>query len=74
MSVPVDVAGAAGGTPPDFSCRAYLLPPINQEGMRFGAIALLATCVVAVLSHWMPPLCWLVLPLGIGRASCRERG
>ena len=50
---------------PDFSCRAYLLPHINNEGIRFGAIALFITCIVAIASRWVPLLGYLVVPLGL---------
>ena len=50
---------------PDFSVRAYLMPHINAEGLRFGLVALMLTCAVAVASRWVPFLGWLVLPLAL---------
>lgn len=48
---------------PDFSNKAYLLPHINPEGVKFGAIALCAAVVVAVLAGHIPFLAYFVLPL-----------
>ena len=50
---------------PDFSNKAYLLPPINAEGYRFGAIALAITLAVAVAARWVPFLCGFVTPLAL---------
>ncbi len=58
-------ADAAAPAAPDFSCKAYLLPHINPEGMRFGFIALVLTCIVAILSRFVPYLGAFVLPLGL---------
>ena len=57
---------------PDFSNGAYLFPPINKEGLRFGAVALaLATLYAAAalaVAHFVQPclggiLCLFILPL-----------
>lgn len=48
---------------PDFSNKAYLFPPINAEGWKFGAIALLVALAVAAGSWWVPWLRWAVMPL-----------
>jgi phosphatidylserine decarboxylase len=46
---------------PDFSTGAYLFPHINREGMKFGAIALVAAVLFSVFAKgWMA---LLVLPL-----------
>ena len=39
---------------PDFSNKAYLLPPINPEGMKFGAIALGVWAAFALVSCFVP--------------------
>ena len=41
---------------PDFSNSAYLLPHINREGLKFGAIALVLAIVVAMIAG---KVCWL---------------
>ena len=52
-------------TPPDFSNSAYLFPPINREGVKFGMIALVLALAVAFAAHL--PHCWwlgyLVVPM-----------
>jgi len=51
---------------PDFSNGAYLFPPINREGMKFGGIALVIAIAVLLLSAYVPFLSWLgwlVVPL-----------
>ena len=45
---------------PDFSNKAYLLPHINPEGMKFGVAALVLTLAVTVASAWVPHLDGLV--------------
>lgn len=45
---------------PDFSNKAYLLPHINPEGVKFGVAALLVALAVAVASAWVPHLEGLV--------------
>ncbi len=47
---------------PDFSNSAYLLPHINREGLKFGAIALVLAIVVAMIAGKVCWLGWLVLP------------
>lgn len=40
---------------PDFSNRAYLLPHINREGVKFGIIALfIVAALVAAIEIWLP--------------------
>lgn len=48
---------------PDFSNSAYLFPPINREGIKFGLIALAVAVLVGVLSSHVYWLGWLVTPL-----------
>jgi len=54
---------------PDFSNSAYLLPPINCEGVKFGLIAVAIAVVVAFLAVYLwrtqawPWLGWVVVPL-----------
>ena len=48
---------------PDFSNTAYLLPHVNPEGMRFGAIAMAVAFAVAILASHVWWLGWLVLPV-----------
>ena len=45
---------------PDFSNKAYLLPHINPEGVKFGLAALALTAAVAVASAWVAHLEGLV--------------
>lgn len=52
-----------GESKPDFSNKAYLLPYINPEGIRFGLIALALTLGVFILSIFCKGVGWLVLPL-----------
>ena len=48
---------------PDFSNSAYLLPPINREGIRFGLIAAGLALLVTVASVTVfPVLTWVVIP------------
>ncbi len=47
---------------PDFSNKAYLCPHINPEGIKFGVVALVLACAVAVAAHWLPYLGFLVVP------------
>jgi len=48
---------------PDFSNSAYLLPPINREGVKFGLIAVAIAVLVSLLAvHVWCGLCWLVIP------------
>ena len=55
---------ATSTTPaPGFSVSAYLFPPINKEGLKFGFPALAVALAVAVLSWWFPSLATLVAPL-----------
>ena len=48
---------------PDFSNSAYLLPHINPEGMKFGAIAMAVAFVVAILASHFWWLAWLIIPV-----------
>ena len=48
---------------PDFSNSAYLLPHINREGIRFGAIALAIAFAVLLAATHLYWLTVLVLPL-----------
>ena len=41
---------------PDFSNKAYLLPHINPEGMKFGIAASVLALAVVVASIWFPGL------------------
>lgn len=41
---------------PDFSNKAYLLPHINREGIKFGAVASAIALAVVVASIWLPGL------------------
>ncbi|MBR4353816.1 MAG: phosphatidylserine decarboxylase [Kiritimatiellae bacterium] len=47
---------------PDFSNKAYLLPHINPEGVKFGAIALCVAAVVAVLAGSIHMLTYFTIP------------
>lgn len=47
-------------TKPDFSNRAYLLPHINREGVKFGVIALvIAAAASVVIDRFLPDLGFL---------------
>lgn len=47
-------------TKPDFSNRAYLLPHINREGVKFGVIALvIAAAASVVIDRFLPGLGFL---------------
>ncbi len=48
---------------PDFSVSAYLLPNINREGLKFGAIALALAIIVAMIASRVWWLGWIVLPM-----------
>ena len=48
---------------PDFSLKAYLLPHINPEGIKFGAIALCVAVVVAMVAGSVDTLKYLTLPM-----------
>lgn len=54
---------------PDFSNKAYLLPHINPEGLKFGVPVLVlafAVVVAAVWFHWLQALGALLLLLSYG--------
>ena len=48
---------------PDFSNSAYLLPHINREGLRFGAIALVIAVIVAIAARFVGVLGFLTVPM-----------
>ena len=47
---------------PDFSNKAYLLPHIHPEGVKFGAIALCVAVVIAVLAGSIHTLAYFTIP------------
>ena len=47
---------------PDFSNRAYLLPPINREALKFGPVAFALALAVVAGTWFCPVLAWFAVP------------
>ena len=47
---------------PDFSNRAYLLPPINREALKFGPVAFALALAAAAGTWFCPVLAWFAVP------------